>query len=120
MGDTRRGKRIFALAFFSSGVVAWGCGCLTGCLASRARRNYDMVVVDKKSDRQVVVEFDGQCAMGVAEGHFNVPGDRKYVLHHGGKTYYFANQASKDRFERDVEANVRRAREQWAQAHAGV
>lgn len=118
----RIGPSGYALGGLASGVLAAAvmAGALTGCSSSRARQNYDMVVVDKKSDRQVDVEFDGKCAMGVAEGRLDVPGDRKYVLKHGGKTYYFANQASKDRFERDLEANISRARDQWAMAHAGV
>jgi YHS domain-containing protein len=95
-------------------------GGVISCSSSPSRQDYDMIVVDRKSDRQVNVEFDGRCAMAVANGKLNIPGDKRYMLQHGGKTYYFASEDAKERFEQNLDANIDRAQDNWAQAHAGI
>jgi YHS domain-containing protein len=77
-----------------------------------------MVVVEKKSDRQMVAEFDGACAMALAEGKFAL-GNSKYVLQHDGKTYYFGSAEAKKKFEQNLDDNLQRANHNWENVVVG-
>lgn len=100
------------------GLVCVGLGVFVvlsfpGCSSdSKKRSEQDMIMVDRKSDRQVVVEFDGACAMAMADGKYNI-GEDKFVLQHDGKTYYFSSEAAKQKFEKNLTGNVKRAQQNW-------
>jgi YHS domain-containing protein len=76
-----------------------------------------MIMVEKKSDRQIVAEFDGDCAMALAHGKFHF-GDDRYVLQHDGKTYYFASAEAKKKFEQNMDENIQRADQNWQRGMA--
>jgi hypothetical protein len=76
-----------------------------------------MIMVDKKSDHQVVAEFDGACAMGLVNGKYHF-GDDRYVLQHDGKTYYFASAEAKKKFEANMDENIQKANDAWARGMA--
>ncbi len=113
-------RRRLDLQHWARGAVWMGLafpGAFSGCSSSPSNPDYDMVVVDRKSDRQVTVEYDGKCAMGVAQGRMDIPGNKDTALQYEGKTYYFANEAAKVRFEQNLKANVERSRDLWAESH---
>ena len=83
------------------------------CSSEATRRSeQDMIRVEKKSDRQYLVEFDGKCAEALAQGKIQL-GDSRYVLQFEGRTYYFASTEAKARFERELRANLSRAQQNW-------
>jgi|GEM_PF-2489236 len=63
-------------------------------------------------------EFDGKCAMGVADGHMGEPGDAKYQSTVKGKTYYFCSPEAKSSFMKDADKNASQASLRWANARA--
>src|SRR4051794_7485085 len=111
MGTQITKARRIALAIALTPVLIAGAGI--GCSSSPKHEDYDMVIVDRKSDRQVNVEFDGRCAMAVAEGKLDVPGDDRYSLRHDGKTFYFANEEGMRKFQEKLRENIRRAENNW-------
>lgn len=91
----------------------------SGCASDAKRRSeQDMIVVEKKSDRQIVAEFDGDCAMALAEGKIHL-GDDRYVLQHDGKTYYFGSADAKQKFEKNLDDNLQRANQNWQNSVVG-
>lgn len=91
----------------------------SGCASDAKRRSeQDMIVVEKKSDRQYVAEFDGECAMALAEGKIHF-GDDRYVMQHDGKTYYFGSADAKKKFEQNLDDNLQRANHNWENSVVG-
>ena len=84
------------------------CLALVGSMASApsfANAESEKAVVEK-------VEFDGHCAMGVCEGHF-VKADLNVKLERDGKVYCFSNESAKNKFEKNYDANLKKAHAQW-------
>jgi YHS domain-containing protein len=92
---------------------------LPGCASDAKRRSeQDMIVVEKKSDHQIVAEFNGACATALAEGKIHL-GDQHYVIQHDGKTYYFASEEAKQKFQQNLDDNLQRANHNWENSVVG-
>ncbi len=92
---------------------------LSGCASDAKRRSdQDMIVVEKKSDRQVIAEFDGKYASAFDAGKFDL-GNEPHVLQYGGKTYYFGSADAKSRFEQGLDDNQQHAGDNWQNAVVG-
>jgi YHS domain-containing protein len=108
-------RKLLASVFCLSALGSVGVVSRDGSTASAD----DMTDTQMSKDAQKVqAEFDGKCAMAVADGHPNEPGDEKYQASVKGKTYYFCSQEAKDRFMKDVTNNTQKASLHWARAHA--
>jgi YHS domain-containing protein len=96
--------------------VLMGCVLVAGCSHGKKQTEpNNMVVVDQKSPTKAVVEYDGQCAMAVANGKLGVAGDQSHKLEYNGKTYYFSSEKAKKKFAKRLPANVEKAEHHWHQ-----
>ena len=86
-----------------------------GCAATTPTAPpYDSVTVDRSNPQKTVIEFDGACANGVANGRYDVPGKKDYSVTQDGKTYYFSSAAARDRFMEDFQTNAQKADQNWS------
>ncbi len=58
-------------------------------------------------------EYEGHCAMGVCTGKFADKGNPDIKLERDGKTYYFCTEDDKAKFEKKLNANVKKADRRW-------
>ncbi len=58
-------------------------------------------------------EFDNHCANGLCMKKKKVPCDPTITTEHKGKSYCFSSEAAKANFEKDIDANVRNAHQEW-------
>ncbi len=59
-------------------------------------------------------KYEKQCAYSVAHGDLKTKGKVEYKFEHGGKTYYFSTSEKLNDFKKDLETNIKRANQNWA------
>lgn len=58
-------------------------------------------------------QFNKKCAYEVGQNHFDVEGKEEYKIEHDGEIYYFSSLGNKEKFQMDLEANIKRSKESW-------
>lgn len=58
-------------------------------------------------------QFNKKCAYEVGQNHFNVEGKEEYKIEHGEDTYYFSSLENKEKFQKDLDANILRSKDNW-------
>jgi len=58
--------------------------------------------------------FKNHCAMSVSMGDMHVEGKKDFKIEHGGETYYFSSKEKMIHFKKNIEKNLTRARDNWA------
>lgn len=58
--------------------------------------------------------FSKHCAMSVSMGDMHIEGKKDYKFEHGGETYYFSSKDKMFKFKKNIEKNLTRARDNWA------
>jgi YHS domain-containing protein len=91
---------------------------LVSSAACNTPRQPQAPIVAVKSENKTVVEFNGKCAMAVADGFLDRLGHSEYKVEQDGKTYYFSSPEARDQFMSDFDKNKKAAQHNWAVARA--
>jgi len=94
------------MAFLAS-LLIFSQGCST------ASKSGDNATVTEE------VQYNGQCALGVAHGDCNVKGESRWKVVYKHKVYYFASEDKKDQFMANLDTNIKKANGAW-QKHLGT
>lgn len=112
IGRIRTKKKSMARAsLIGAALTIFGGGCAA---TTPTAPPYDSVVVDRSNPEKTVVEFNGACANGVANGRYDVQGKKDYSVTRDGKTYYFSSAEARDRFMEDFQSNAQKAENNWS------
>lgn len=57
--------------------------------------------------------FNKLCAYEVSLNHFDVAGNENYKIEHEGETYFFSSEEKMNKFKKDLQSNVRSARDNY-------
>jgi YHS domain-containing protein len=107
-------NRNISISFLAFGLVVLASAC------SSAPKPADQIVVTHKAADKMNVEFDGKCAMGVANGLMDHLGKADYRVDYKNKTYYFESADARDKFLKQIDKNVKRANLAWARGKTTV
>ena len=58
-------------------------------------------------------QFNKKCAYEVSQDHLNVEGKEEFKIEHAGETYYFSSAEKMQRFQADIDASIKRSKENW-------
>ena len=86
-----------------------------GCSGAKPKQSEApaTVVAPSAPNSAVTPEYDGYCAMGVCTGKFTTKGNPDIKLDVDGKTYFFATEADKEKFQKKLASNVKKADRRW-------
>lgn len=62
-------------------------------------------------------QFNKMCAYEVGENHLDVQGKDEFSLEHEGETYYFSSLENKQKFQKDLNHNVKKSKSNWRARH---
>lgn len=86
-----------------------------GCASKQPKSEAPATVAASAAEPSAAVtaEFEGHCAMGICNGKFTEKGSPDIKLEQDGKTYYFCTEADKAKFQKKLEANIKKADRRW-------
>ena len=58
-------------------------------------------------------QFDKKCAYEVSQNHFDVEGKEEFKIKHGKETYYFSSAEKMQEFQKDINENVKKSKNNW-------
>ncbi len=58
-------------------------------------------------------QFNKKCAYEVGQNHFNVEGKDEFKIEHGDEVYYFSSLENKEKFQKNLDTNIQRSKENW-------
>ncbi len=58
-------------------------------------------------------QFNKKCAYEVSQDHLDVEGKEEFRIEHEGEIYYFSSAENKKKFQADIDANIKRSKENW-------
>jgi YHS domain-containing protein len=59
------------------------------------------------------VAFKGKCPYAIMNGDLHTKGTEEYSLVHDGETYYFSSKENLDKFKKDFNSNISKAKRRY-------
>ena len=85
--------------------------------ACASRQPKPVVAAPTPTVKKVEAAYGGNCGMGLCHKKM-VKGDEKYSTDYKGQHYIFSSQEAKDKFMKNIDANIALANKAWESALA--